>query len=335
VSPVRLDTVSTDSGRGGGAVPSFGDLFDEPDAPVGAELGEAAPAPAAAGAQVIAGRSLDEGDRGAEADGRAEPDEANAPDGIEPAAAAVDDEKDGDPVGEMVPPLAGLAAADPVDTPHPPEPLDENPVAASPDLAPSLAAAAGAAAAAAAPPVQTGRLFRSSGAEGPATLDAIPAIDPEYMAAREAQRAEEARRAPRAPRAPKAEADGESGLTWTGVVVVVLLGTVLVGFADAIINDSLGILTGLALLVSSVYCAVLVRPSDIWAAVVVPPLAFLAAALTAGQLTLDSAGSFVVREGYMLLKTMAQNAPWIIGTTAVCLVIVLVRRRRSSTETHA
>jgi hypothetical protein len=97
-----------------------------------------------------------------------------------------------------------------------------------------------------------------------------------------------------------------------------------------VINNSLGILTGIALLVTSVYCALLVRPADIWAAVVMPPLGFLAAALTAGQLTLDSAGSLVVREGYMLLKTLAQGAPWIIGTTAICLVIVLVRRRRTA-----
>ena len=58
----------------------------------------------------------------------------------------------------------------------------------------------------------------------------------------------------------------------------------------------------------------------------------LAATLTAGQLTLDSAGSLVVREGYMILKTLAQNAPCIVGTTLICLVIVIVRRRRAATH---
>ncbi len=108
---------------------------------------------------------------------------------------------------------------------------------------------------------------------------------------------------------------------------MVIAATVLVAFADALINDSIGMLTGLALLVSSVYAAVVVRRADIWAAVVIPPLAFLAATLTAGQLTLDSSGSLLIREGYMLFRTLAVNAPWILGTTVVCLVIVLVRAR--------
>jgi hypothetical protein len=63
--------------------------------------------------------------------------------------------------------------------------------------------------------------------------------------------------------------------------------------------------------------------------VVIPPLAFLVALLTAGQLTIRAkTGGLLVREGALLFVSLATNAPWILGTTLVCLVIVLVRRRR-------
>ncbi len=168
--------------------------------------------------------------------------------------------------------------------------------------------------------VDTGRLYRSAGAEGPATLDAIPAIDPAHSPGRRVEVAAER---------PAKEPSGESGLTYSGVVVVVGAVTVLVAFAEALVRHEIGWMTGLALLASSVYAAVVVRRADIWAAVVVPPLAFLAAALTAGQLTLDKSGSLLIREGFSLFRTLATDAPWILGTTAVCLVIVLVRRRRA------
>ena len=64
------------------------------------------------------------------------------------------------------------------------------------------------------------------------------------------------------------------------------------------------------------------------AAVVVPPLAFLVATLTAGQLTLGATGSLLEREGFMVFKSLAVNAPWILASVVVALVIVLVRRRR-------
>jgi len=166
--------------------------------------------------------------------------------------------------------------------------------------------------------VDTGRLYRSAGAEGPATLDAIPAIDPERVAP-----------SPTTP-AVAAPHRQSAGLTYSGVVVVDMAATVLVAFVEAITRQQIGWLTGVALLVSSVYSALVVRRADIWAAVVVPPLAFLVAALTAGQLILGKSGGFVVRQGVGLFQTLAVNAPWVLGTTLICLVIVLVRRRRAA-----
>ena len=169
--------------------------------------------------------------------------------------------------------------------------------------------------------VDTGRLYRSAGAEGPATLDAIPAIDPAHSPSRRAEPPEER---------PAELRSGDRGLTYSGVVVIVVGATVLVALAEALLRKEIGAITGVALLVSSVYSAVVVRRADIWAAVVIPPLAFLVAVLTAGQLTiLGKSGGLLVREGALLFVSLATNAPWILGTTLVCLVIVLVRRRRA------
>lgn len=278
-------------------MPSFGDLFDDPEPGVevpAATSYDDVPATTGEIAAVV-------GDQPAPAE---EP-EVDVP--VAPAGIAGFEAQPEEPAAPAPTPTATRAPV------REPEPMDVVPAVVS-----------------TAAPAVTGRLYRSAGAEGPATDGAIPAIDPEYLAAREAQRAAEAAAAPKPRPAKKPATQGGSGLTWSGVVVVVMLGTILVGFADALINDSLGIITGIALLVSSVYCALLVRPADIWAAAIIPPLAFLAATLTAGQLTLDSAGSFVVREGYMILKTLAQNAPWIVGTTLICFVIVIVRRRRAA-----
>ncbi len=165
--------------------------------------------------------------------------------------------------------------------------------------------------------VDTGRLYRSAGAEGPATLDAIPAIDPQHTAARRVEAVLEK------------PTRGGRGLTYSGVFVVVGGATFLVALAEALLRHDLGVLTGLALLASSIYAALVVRPADIWAGVVVPPLAYLAAVLTAGQLTVDRTSRLLVDEGSLLFIQLGSNALWILGTTAVCLAIVLVRRRRA------
>ena len=113
-------------------------------------------------------------------------------------------------------------------------------------------------------------------------------------------------------------------------MVVVIAATVLVGFLEAVVRNEIGWLTGLTLLLASVYAAVFVRRADIWAAVVAPPLAFLVATLTAGQLTLGPTGTLLEREGFMIFKSLAVNAPWILAATVISLVIVLVRRRRAA-----
>jgi hypothetical protein len=111
--------------------------------------------------------------------------------------------------------------------------------------------------------------------------------------------------------------------------VVIIAATVLVGFIDALLNHRLGWLTGIALVASSIYAALNVRLTDAWAPAILAPLGFMAATLTAGQLTRGSSGSWFVREGYMIFRSLAVNAPWIIGATAICAAIAFWRRRQA------
>lgn len=125
------------------------------------------------------------------------------------------------------------------------------------------------------------------------------------------------------------------GVRATGVWLVVVGVTVVMGFADALAigQTQLGWLTGVSLLAASVYGALVVRRDDAIIAVVAPPLAFFLATITAGQLTLPPTGDFLVREAFMIVSTLGANAVWIFGSTLVALVIVLVRRRRQAPAT--
>lgn len=116
-----------------------------------------------------------------------------------------------------------------------------------------------------------------------------------------------------------------------GAVYLVVIGvTVLVGFANALISDGdLGWPTGLALVASSVYAALTVRREDDTAAIIIPPVAFLIAALTAGQAFVGSLEGSLLNRAVLVFFTLADNWVWIIGATVAALAIVLVRRRRA------
>lgn len=130
-----------------------------------------------------------------------------------------------------------------------------------------------------------------------------------------------------APIEDPAEPGLETGITWSNAALLITGVTIAFGFIEALLRHSIGTITGVALLIVTVVAALRLRPADIWAAVVMPPLAFLAALVTAGQLTVAKSGSFVSQQALNIVSGLALNAPWIIGSTAVALVIVLIRRR--------
>jgi len=130
----------------------------------------------------------------------------------------------------------------------------------------------------------------------------------------------------RATSAPRASGRGASGVVISLVVIIV---TVAVGFADAILGDgTLGWPTGVALLLASLYGAFAVRRDSDTIAFLIPPIAFLIATLTAGQLFLDSGEGSLVNRAVIVFFTLADNWIWILGSTLAALIVVLVRRRR-------
>ena len=93
-------------------------------------------------------------------------------------------------------------------------------------------------------------------------------------------------------------------------------------------------LTGLALLVSSVYVACTIGAGDFLVAVFAPPLAALVVALTVGQVGAPSAGGFISTHALAAFNTLGASAlgggtswnwAWILGTTLVSSIIVTIR----------
>jgi len=198
------------------------------------------------------------------------------------------------------------------------------PEAASEELAVLAAASVIAEAAAVTPPLDTPPIVSApivSAPIAPATpWTAIPIIAPSAGT-------------PAPPEAPAAEVPAiptvETGLTWSRASALIVGGTVVAAFLDALLRDGIGVITGVALVLTSAAAALTLRRSDIWAAVVMPPLAFLAALLTAGQLTVSSSGSLLSRQALNIVTGLSLNAPWLIAATLIALVIVMVRRRRT------
>jgi len=75
----------------------------------------------------------------------------------------------------------------------------------------------------------------------------------------------------------------------------------------------------------SIVAAFVVRTRDGLHAIFAPPIAFLVAALTAGQVEVNATD--VSNRAVVVFFLLGNNWPWIIGATAAALVIVALRRR--------
>lgn len=154
-------------------------------------------------------------------------------------------------------------------------------------------------------------------AGAPVVHQVIPA--PEHAVAPEASVTE----------TPRSRRHRSRSITAGAVYVVVIGATFLVALLNAWLADGdLGWPTGLALVASSVYAALTVRREDDTAAIIIPPVAFLIAALTAGQVFVGSLEGSLLNRAVVVFFTLADNWVWIIGATVAALAIVLVRRRR-------
>lgn len=124
-----------------------------------------------------------------------------------------------------------------------------------------------------------------------------------------------------------------AGMTASQVWMLICGVTFVVALIDGFFHrgsseaSALTIITGIALIASTVVAALLVRPGDRWYPVIVPPIAFLIATLTAGQFGLSSTGSLMIREGLMIFTTLGRNAIWIFIAVIAAGVIGVVKSR--------
>lgn len=129
------------------------------------------------------------------------------------------------------------------------------------------------------------------------------------------------------------KASSMAGLTPVLVYLIPLAATVIVGLANALLlGPGIGWPTGVALLVSSLVGALRVRMVDASVAVIAPPLAFLAAALTAGQIGMSTAGGPLIGLASNLFFALSANVLWILAATLLSLAVVLVRARRDRAD---
>jgi hypothetical protein len=127
-------------------------------------------------------------------------------------------------------------------------------------------------------------------------------------------------------RSARTEKPSSGSLTGLGVYAVTIGVTVILAFGETMFfGGELGLITGIGLVVVSLVSAFVVRTRDGLHAIFAPPIAFLVAALTAGQMGVTATDT--PSRAVVVFFLLGNNSPWIIGATAASLVIVALRRR--------
>ena len=111
--------------------------------------------------------------------------------------------------------------------------------------------------------------------------------------------------------------------------LLILVVPLIIGLIDVLLTGRIGIITSFAYSITLLYLAATINMRNAWDPVIAGPLAYLIVALILGQLTLSPTGSFLLKQTAMILTTLAFNAPWMIGSTALAFAIVFLRIRRS------
>lgn len=112
-----------------------------------------------------------------------------------------------------------------------------------------------------------------------------------------------------------------------GFAVWIIIGvlTLAAAFLNAILaGGRLGWPTGLVLFASTIYCSLIVRRSDLLLVIIAPPLVFLAAALTAGQLGVTGGG--LVNRVADTFFALGDSWLWIVGSVVAAIALTVIRR---------
>ena len=133
-------------------------------------------------------------------------------------------------------------------------------------------------------------------------------------------------RASRRERTDARERPSSGSLTALGVYAVTIGVTVILAFGETLFfGGEPGVITGIGLLLVSIFAAFAVRTNDGIHAIFAPPIAFLVACLTAGQVGITATG--LTGRAVVVFFLLGGNWIWIVGSTAAALVIVALRRR--------
>jgi hypothetical protein len=111
--------------------------------------------------------------------------------------------------------------------------------------------------------------------------------------------------------------------------LLILVVPLIIGLIDVLLTGRIGIITSFAYSITLLYLAATINMRNAWDPVIAGPVAYLIVALILGQLTLSPTGSFLLKQTAMILTTLAFNAPWMVGSTAIAFAIVFLRVRRS------
>ena len=111
--------------------------------------------------------------------------------------------------------------------------------------------------------------------------------------------------------------------------LLILVVPLIIGLIDVLLTGRIGIITSFAYSITLLYLAATINMRNAWDPVIAGPVAYLIVALILGQLTLSPTGSFLLKQTAMILTTLAFNAPWMVGSTALAFAIVFLRIRRS------
>lgn len=114
-------------------------------------------------------------------------------------------------------------------------------------------------------------------------------------------------------------------LTATGSAVLATLAVSLVAIFDAAITPGLGLLFGIAFVVTSVQVARRVCWRDAWAAVALPPLVFAASAGIASQVAPESGGTWLERTSTDIASAVVGQPLMLLTGTALAIAVIAYR----------
>jgi hypothetical protein len=133
------------------------------------------------------------------------------------------------------------------------------------------------------------------------------------------------------PTRPASRVVSGRGVTGRGIVVLILLGTGIVGLLEVALAGHRGHAFAIAFVVTSAVGALVVRRRDLAAALIAPPLLYciLIVAMSAVD-TSGGTGGFVTREGVYVGNAFVTGAPALWTGTAAAALIAWYRHRASA-----